>query len=353
MALSLTSLLRWLFLGAGLTLFASCSGDSTEPQANESQPVIAASCNPALLLLNDLLWPADNSGEHGNGWSLITLSDSARVESVKEGNSPVETIDDVPLERERALLCPAGEDPSHWSPTRDALAQARSAELLISIGDDFEPWVANANLAPSRHLKLLDGTAKALPEIATVTHRHGDGPAHSHAGRSPFAWMDPLRCAEITAWLNAELSARYADFGGLERSRQLAQAYRAADERARGVFKRCEGIRLLGPSTGECAYWEQSYGVRIDPFDLPEGDGPLSTEALIAIRGRLDPTRPNLAFVRGDVSGAVRAQLAEQLDLKVIALNNGLGESASSDPWINQLGANFGALEATLEALGR
>jgi ABC-type Zn uptake system ZnuABC Zn-binding protein ZnuA len=353
MALSLSSTPLLSLAALGLAVMASCSGSTSEPQGEDSQPVIAASCQPALLLLNDLLWLRDNSGELGHGWTLITLSDFERAERVKRGDRPIETIDDVPLERERALLCPIGEDPSHWPPTREALARARSAELLISISDDFEPWIANANLAPSRHLKLLDGTAEALPGIATVTHRHGNGPAHSHAGRSPFAWMDPLRCAEITAWLNEELSARYADFGGLERSRQLAEAYRNAHERALGTFERCEGIRLLGPSTGECAYWEQRYGVRIDPFDLPGGEGPLSTEDLIAIRGRLDPTRPNLAFVRGDVSSAVRAQLAEKLELEVIALNNGLGERVPRTPWANELAAHFNALDAALEALGR
>ena len=316
MALSSNRTLLCFTAGVGLSLFTSCSGGAPEPVNEAAEAVIAASCKPAWLLLEGLLEPQSE------------LAD-------------------------RVLLCPVGADPGHWSPTRDALGQARSAELLISLGDDFEPWVANANLAPSRHLKLLEGTAGPLPEIATVTHRHGDGPAHSHAGRSPFAWMDPLRCAEITTWLNEELSARYADFDGLERSRQLAEAYRSLDDRARQLFGRCDGVRLLGPSTGECAFWEQRYDVRIDPFDLPEGEGPLSTEELIAVRGRLDPTRPNLAFVRGDVSDAVREQLAEKLELTVIALNNGLGKPTSDDPWVNQLGANFGALEATLEALGR
>ncbi|MHC4377815.1 MAG: metal ABC transporter solute-binding protein, Zn/Mn family [Planctomycetota bacterium] len=314
--MSSTPALLRLAAGCGLTLFASCSGGAPDPQDEQVQAIIAASCHPVGLLLEGLLEPQSGLAE-------------------------------------RVLLCPLGEDPGHWAPTREALGQARSAELLVSIGDDFEPWVANANLAPSRHLKLLDGTAEALPEIATVTHRHGDGPAHSHAGRSPFAWMDPLRCAEITGWLNEELSARYGDFDGLERSRELVEAYRLVDDRARQLFERSEGVRLLGPSTGDCAFWAQRYEVRIDPFDLPGGDGPLSTEELIAIRGRLDPTRPNLAFVRGDVSEAVREQLADKLELTVIALNNGLGERASSAPWINQLGANFGALESSLEALGR
>lgn len=333
-----------LCLGLTVALVPACDSKPSPQQEATQTRTIAATCQPVYVLLSELLEPVRES--HANIYWLLMTPNEARA--MMDG----EELDEFTIRRKQ-LLCPPGEDPTHWAPPRETLLAARQAELIFSIGDDFEPWVANANLAPSRHLQLLDGTTEALPEMATVTHRHGDGPAHSHAGRSPFVWMDPVRCAEITAWLNEEFSTRYADFGGLERSRQLAEAYRATDEQARGTFKRCKGIRLLGPSTGECAYWEQRYGVRIDPFDLPEGDGPLSTEELIAIRGRLDPTRPNFAFVRGDVSDAVRAQLAEKLELKVIALNNGLGQRDSRVPWANELGAHFHALDAALKALGR
>lgn len=341
-----------LFLAClGLSLLAIGACDSNPQGVTESGPdrTIALSCAPIQPLVAELL--ADQGAPNGKAWALSTAAelDAPGATEAIGGRSP-------------RLLCPAGADPTHWAPTREALSTARSAELLISIGSDFEPWVANANLAPSRHLELLDGTTVERPEITVVSHRHGDGPAHSHAGRSPFAWLDPVCCAEITAWLGEELTERYPNFDSLEHSRRIGEVYRMLDQRAKELFERCKDVRLLAPSSGEAAYWSQRYGVRIDPFDLPEGSGdlqeglgPWENEDLAAIRGRLDPARANLVFVAREVSGAGRTQLLEQLDLRVVNLDNGIGLAADSQHahWSQRLASNFDQLEAALTQLGR
>ncbi|MEM8713198.1 MAG: zinc ABC transporter substrate-binding protein [Planctomycetota bacterium] len=83
-------------------------------------------------------------------------------------------------------------DAATWSPSDSDLAALVSARRTLLLGFEFEPWAQRAGLPPSRTITLADGVdAAALISTATVTHTHGNGPAHSHGGIVPTAWTSP------------------------------------------------------------------------------------------------------------------------------------------------------------------
>lgn len=87
---------------------------------------------------------------------------------------------------------PAGQDPAHWTPPREVLAQYQGARLVLLNGAGYERWVRGVSLPRSRVVE----TAKELPEGTliereVVTHSHGLEGEHSHGAVDGYLWVDP------------------------------------------------------------------------------------------------------------------------------------------------------------------
>ncbi|HEV8640876.1 MAG TPA: metal ABC transporter substrate-binding protein [Methylomirabilota bacterium] len=103
------------------------------------------------------------------------------------------------------------------------LALLRSADLLVRVGLDHEPWLARAlkSVAPPAH--DLD-CSRAVALLATETPRlRADSRPHVHAFGNTHYWLDPENARPITA-------------GILEALVRLAPAERAAFEANRARF---------------------------------------------------------------------------------------------------------------------
>ena len=141
-------MIRWGF--GALLVVASCTGPVEPSPAPETSVVqIVALSAPAA-------WIAERLG--GEGVEVRTLP-------------------------------PVGEDPHRWRPSPDAIDDLRQADLIVLAGAGLEAWVATASLPLSRTVDLSRGID--LIRLEGPTHRHGDGPAHSHAGPAPYTWLEP------------------------------------------------------------------------------------------------------------------------------------------------------------------
>lgn len=90
------------------------------------------------------------------------------------------------------LIAEPGSAPAHWRPTDEELQTLVSANQILLMGADFEPWTQRTGLPPSRVATLADGLPEGvLITVESIEHTHGTGPAHSHGGPVPTVWTDP------------------------------------------------------------------------------------------------------------------------------------------------------------------
>lgn len=95
---------------------------------------------------------------------------------------------------EVTCIIPKGEDPPDWNPTPETIADLQQATKIIANGAGFEKWMETASLPPSIiiYAEQALGTSDIITLAGEKTHSHGKKGEHSHAGKDPHIWSDPL-----------------------------------------------------------------------------------------------------------------------------------------------------------------
>ena len=82
-------------------------------------------------------------------------------------------------------------DPAFWEPTAKDIAAFQQADVILLNGAGYARWLKRASL-PRR--KLVNTSAAFqqgyIHVTKTVTHQHGPGGVHSHAGTAFTTWLD-------------------------------------------------------------------------------------------------------------------------------------------------------------------
>ncbi len=90
------------------------------------------------------------------------------------------------------LLIPDGTSGSKWKPSLDDIRVLQSADLTITSGAGYEPWISKLSLPKSR---LVDSSAGysaqliAIPEV--LTHQHGPKGNAADLPTACLTWLDP------------------------------------------------------------------------------------------------------------------------------------------------------------------
>ncbi len=127
---------------------------------------------------------------------VVALSPPSSYLVRRIGGARVEVVEAVP----------AGEDPARWRPSPAQISAFAEADLCVSSGAGFEPWLALAALPTSRVVDPTEGWPAILIDLPA--HRHGDEPAHAHVGPAVGVWLDPRGYAAMAAAVERELALR-------------------------------------------------------------------------------------------------------------------------------------------------
>ena len=114
--------------------------------------------------------------------------------------------DEVPV----VCPLPKGEDPIFWNPSDDALAEYRSARLIVMNGAGFEKWAETKSLPKSRVVATAYDLPGGFIEISGGSHSHG-GQEHSHDGLDGHTWLNPNSAIYQVKQLGAALRDAFPD----------------------------------------------------------------------------------------------------------------------------------------------
>jgi zinc transport system substrate-binding protein len=178
---------------------------------------------------------------------------------------------------DRVNALPPGEDPPHWQPSGETIAELSRADLIVVNGAGFEKWMLTATLPLTR---VVD-TSKGLDLIETEssTHSHGVKGKHSHSGTDPHTWSDPLTyVAQARTVYEALVAADPANATHYEANLQaLVQDLEALDADYRLALASGKGVRMASNHPAY-AYLARRYGLEIHPFGLDPEQAPEQEE---------------------------------------------------------------------------
>ncbi|MDZ4289360.1 MAG: metal ABC transporter substrate-binding protein [Prosthecobacter sp.] len=160
---------------------------------------------------------------------------------------------------------PADEDPAFWQPDDTTVAAYQNADLIVMNGAAYSKWAEKASLPAS---KLVDTSAafkaKFIEIKDTVSHSHGPGGEHSHAGTAFTTWVDFQQAQQQAQAIREALQKKWPalapqvskNFESLEKDLQ------ALDARLEKVGKRIAAAPLVA-SHPVYHYLARRYGLNL------------------------------------------------------------------------------------------
>jgi len=183
---------------------------------------------------------------------------------------------------------PVDGDPAFWQPSAEDIAAYQQADLILLNGAGYAKWVQRVAL-PRR--KLVDTSAgfrdRYIQVDGTVTHSHGSGGDHSHAGTAFTTWLDPTLAVEQARAVGQALvrlrpgQANYFD----DNLKALEKDLLALDGRLQEIVAADPGQRFLA-SHPVYQYLQRRYGLHLQSLMWEPGQDPGNAE-WAALAGRL------------------------------------------------------------------
>lgn len=86
---------------------------------------------------------------------------------------------------------PPDVDPAFWQPDLETIREYQQADLILLNGAGYAKWVARTSLPMLRTINTSRAFSDQLiKSTAGISHSHGSGEAHSHAGTAFTTWLD-------------------------------------------------------------------------------------------------------------------------------------------------------------------
>lgn len=226
-------------------------------------------------------------------------------------------------------LTPAGAEPHDVELTPRDVEQVRSAELVLFVGEGFQPALAEA---------AADGSGTALDVLEGLQLREEDGTA------DPHVWLDPVRFAQVVERIGAEL-------GGEAPARRLASRLRTLDGEYREGLADCERRELV-TAHDAFGYLGERYGLEVVPIAGLAPEAEPTPRDLEEVAGLVEERGVTTVFVETLLSPEIGETVAREAGVETAVLNplEGLTEEelARGENYVSVMRANLEALRAGL-----
>lgn len=209
---------------------------------------------------------------------------------------------------------PPGQDPGHWSPSREDLVRCQRARLILLSGAGYESWVTGVSLPTSRVLDTSRGFPEgSLLETGARTHSHGLDGEHSHAGIAGLVWLNPRLLTLQARQVHKAMARSWPEhtdlfdqgLAGLEAELAALEVELASALEGASVVASDPGLGYLGESV---------QGFDLDPARPSSG-------ALERLQAALERRPARVLLWPAPPEDAVAAHLQEHLGLSSIVLD--------------------------------
>ena len=224
-------------------------------------------------------------------------------------------------------LTPPGAEPHDVELSVRDVERVRDADLVLYLGQGFQPALEDAAEGNDAALDLLEG----------LELREGE---EGEDALDPHVWLDPVRFAEVVERIGAEL-------GGEAPAGQLASELRALDGEYRAGLEDCARKELV-TAHDAFGYLGERYGLEVIPITGISPESEPSPQDLASISELVSERGVTTVFVEPLLSPEIGETVAREAGAETAVLNplEGLTEEEL------ERGENyFTVMRANLEAL--
>lgn len=164
------------------------------------------------------------------------------------------------------LEFPAAEstDPAYWQPDPESISAMQQADLVLLNGASYEKWLGKVSLPSSKLVNTTEGMEnRFIPLEETVTHIHGPGGEHEHAGTAMTTWMDFSLALEQARSVKEALEEKFP-----EKKSEIVTAYTVLEGELSKLDQELQSITYANPdlhvifSHPVYQYFEKRYNVQ-------------------------------------------------------------------------------------------
>lgn len=174
---------------------------------------------------------------------------------------------------------PPDVDPAFWRPDARAVGRMQRADLIVLNGADYEKWLPHVSLPRLKTVDTSAGFRDAYIRIENaVTHSHGPGGMHSHAGTVFTTWLDFDQAGRQAQSLADALGRKRPEWKGLiaENLALLKADLAGLDEALKTAAAGKPGLPLLA-SHPVYQYLARRYGLNLrsvhwEPNEMPPAE---------------------------------------------------------------------------------
>ena len=253
-------------------------------------------------------------------------------------------------------LAPPLHDPHAFEVKPGQLARLRSADLLVRIGLDHEPWLARAlaTIGDGRFVRGSPHYLEAAPSVEllqTETPRvRPERGVHVHAFGNTHIWLDPENARPITAAILAALvRLRPDDRATLEshRARFLA-ALDAGLHRWAAAMAPLRGARVVVVHE-TWPYFARRFGLVIVAAVEPTPGVPPSPASLGVLVQHMRESGVKLLIAEPYANAALVAQVAAKSGARAVTLVPSVGGDREARDYLALFDLNVRRLAAAIE----
>jgi zinc transport system substrate-binding protein len=229
-------------------------------------------------------------------------------------------------------LTPPGAEPHDVELSVSDVELVREADLVLYLGQGFQPALEDAAGGGDTAIDLLDG----------LELREGE---EGEDGRDPHVWLDPVRFAQVVERIGSEL-------GGETAARELTSQLRALDAEFRAGLADCDRDELV-TAHDAFGYLGERYGLEVIPITGISPETEPSPQDLEEVSELVRERGIRTVFVEPLLSPEIGETVAREAGAETAVLNplEGLTEEEldRGDDYFTVMRAN---LEALQEGLG-
>ncbi|MDP6634766.1 MAG: metal ABC transporter substrate-binding protein [Phycisphaerae bacterium] len=251
------------------------------------------------------------------------------------------------------IICPlpADKDPITWMPNTATIAAYQQADLILVNGADFDRWVDKVSLPPSKLIDTACPLAGTFVGFDTsITHSHGPGGQHDHAGIDGHTWLDPhnakIQAAEVHKALVRLLPSRIDKLRANHTA--LAEDLDAIDASLATLSEKLKDQGLLAAHPAY-NYLVRRYEWNLTNLDLDPEVTP-SNELIADIRKQVEQIRPRPQIILWEQQpvDTVSEQLKKDLGLVSVVFSPCEHRPNQPHDYLSVMRANVSRLQAAL-----
>jgi len=249
------------------------------------------------------------------------------------------------------VLMPYGkdEDPKTARPSRDAIAEMQSADLIVAngTGATYVGWLATVSLPDS---KVVNTATRGLSlkeyiavENASIVHSHGPEGEHSHPVMASRTWLDPALAKKQANYISKQLKRVYPD-----QTEAFDANLKSLNNKLDGLSENFETLKTqdLAVFSQDASFKFFSRAVGVEDQILTWFNKDLEPKSKESLRTDLEKqiasfkTKPKFLLVKDDLKlTPVQLEVLQSIEIKPLVLDS-LDKKPDEGDFITALQSN-------------